>query len=233
MGDPRTTRIDVLAGLDRDELERFVTGCRTLRLQPGERIFDEGDEGDDVFIVRFGRVKISKAISLDSHRTLAVVGPGGIFGELAMVDAGPRSASAVATEASEVLGLGREAFQKLVTERTELGAKILGRFAATLAERLRLTNDLLRDTVAWGMEVSGAAALNLQGIIKLAPEVTVELSSGRAIAGRLLKVEKSAVGLDLLIKEERDERLVLVPYHAVVSISFPGEQLAHSNAGEA
>src|SRR5581483_6768482 len=118
-------------------------------------------------------------------------------------------------------------------ERSELGTKMLGRFAATLAERLRLTNDLLRDTVAWGMEVSGAAALNLQGIIKLAPEVTIALSNGREVAGRLLKVERSAAGVDILVKDARDEKLVLVPYHAVVSLAFPGEQAALSNAGEA
>src|SRR5581483_8997755 len=111
-------------------------------------------------------------------------------------------------------------------ERSELGTKMLGRFAATLAERLRLTNELLRDTVAWGMEVSGAAALNLHGIIKLAPQVTVTLSNGREVLGRLLKVERGPAGCDLLLKEERDERLVLVPYHAVVSIAFPGEQAA-------
>lgn len=234
MGETRmTSRIDVLAGLERDEMDRFVSGCRTLRLSEGERVFEEGDEGDEVFVVRFGRVRISKAISLDSQRTLAVVGPGGIFGELAMVDAGPRSAAATAVEPSEVLAIGRASFQQLVSERSELGTKMLGRFAATLAERLRLTNDLLRDTVAWGMDVSGAAALNLQGIIKLAPEVTVELSSGRSIVGRLIKVDRSAAGVDLLVREERDERLVLVPYHAVVSISFPGEAFAHNNAGEA
>src|SRR5258706_4687095 len=101
MGETRmTSRIDVLAGLERDELDRFVAGCRTLRLSEGEKIFDEGDEGDEVFVVRFGRVRISKAISLDAQKTLAVIGPGAIFGELAMVDAGPRSATAIATESS-------------------------------------------------------------------------------------------------------------------------------------
>jgi CRP-like cAMP-binding protein len=227
------SRIDVLADLAADEIDRLVAGCRRLSVQGGERVFGEGDDGDEVFIVRTGRVRISKAISLDASRTLAVVGPGGIFGELAMVDSGPRSATAEALEASEILAIGRESFQTLVAERSALGAKMLGRFAATLAERLRFTNDLLRDTVAWGLDVSGASALNLQGIIKLAPEVTITVSTGREISGRLLKVERNATGVDLLVKEDRDERLVFVPYHAVVSISFPGEQVASSNAGEA
>jgi CRP-like cAMP-binding protein len=228
----RTSRIDVLEGLGSDELASFVQGARTLRLKAEERVFGEGDEGDEVFVVRFGRVRIAKAISLESERTLAVVGPGGIFGELAMADSGPRSASATAVEASEVLAIGRDAFQKLVKEKSELGAKMLGRFAATLAERLRLTNDLLRDTVAWGLEVSGAAALNLQEIIKVAPTVSVTLTTGKEIVGRLLKVEKSATGVDILMKEDRDDRLVFVPYHAVVSIGFPSEHVALGATGE-
>ncbi len=233
MAETRTTsRIDVLAGLQEDELSRFVEGCRTIRLEAGQRVFGEGDDGDEVFVVRSGRVRITKAISLDAQRTLAVVGPGGIFGELAMVDAGPRSASAIAAEASEVLAIDRESFQRLIQERSILGAKMLGRFAATLAERLRFTNDLLRDTVAWGLEVSGATALNLQGIIKQDPEVTVSLTSGREITGRLLKVERTQTGLDLLVKDDRDDRLFLLPYHAVVSLSFPGEHLAMKNAGD-
>lgn len=218
--------IDVLAGLSREELERFVSGCRTIRLAAGEFAFREGDPGDEVFIVRSGRVRIAKAISLDAHRTLALVGPGGIFGELAMVDQGPRSASAEATEASEVLALAREPFETLVREAPALGARILGRFAATLAERLRFTNDLLRDTVAWGLDVSGAAALNLEGIVHAQPVIDVRLGSGQEVVGRLLKVEHHAHGIDLLVRETRDEKLYLIPYHAVVSISFPGEQAA-------
>jgi CRP-like cAMP-binding protein len=227
-----TSRIDVLAGLENDELARFVEGCRVIRVESGQRIFNEGDDGDEVYIVRSGRVRITKAISLEAHRTLAVVGPGGIFGELAMVDSGPRSATAEAAESGEVLAIGRDSFERLIKDRSELGAKMLGRFAATLAERLRFTNDLLRDTVSWGLEVSGASALNLQGIIKQNPEVTITLASGREVVGRLLKVEKTEFGIDLLVKEDRDDRLFLLPYHAVTSIAFPGEHLAMKNTGE-
>src|SRR4051794_33658 len=105
------SRIDILAGLAADEIERFVAGCRRVTVTAGQRIFDEGDDGDEVYVVRSGKVRIAKAISLDASRTLAVVGPGGIFGELAMVDSGPRSAAAEAIEASEVLAIGRESFQ--------------------------------------------------------------------------------------------------------------------------
>ncbi|HZU97967.1 MAG TPA: cyclic nucleotide-binding domain-containing protein [Planctomycetota bacterium] len=226
-------RVDVLAGLVPDDMARLEAGCRKLKVATGERVFAEGDDGDEVYIVRSGRVRIAKAISLDAHRTLAVVGPGQIFGELAMVDAGPRSASAEAVEPTEVLALGREEFERLVSENPKLGAKILGRFAATLAERLRLTNELLRDTVAWGLDVSGAKALNLDGIVHMNPLVELRLSSGREISGKLLKVERHERGLDLLVKREQDERLVLVPYHALVSIEFPGEQLATATSGEA
>lgn len=226
------SRIDILAGLTPAELDRFISGCRVVKVATNDHVFHEGDTGDEVFVVRTGRVRIAKAISLDSRRTLAMVGPGGIFGELAMVDAGPRSASAEALETSEVLALAREPFETLVREEPALGAKILGRFAATLAERLRITNDLLRDTVAWGLDVSGAAALNLEGIVHLQPLVDVRLTSGQEVVGQLLKVDQHAHGIDLLVREGRDERLYLLPYHAVVSIAFPGDHAAVQHSAE-
>jgi len=227
------SRVDVLAGLVPDDVARLEAGCKFQRIPTAERVFSEGDEGDLVYIVRSGRVRISKAISLDAHRTLAVVGPGGIFGELAMLYDGPRTASAEAIEPTEVLVLGHDAFERLVSDDPRLGAKLLGRFAATLAERLRLTNELLGETVAWGLEVSGASALNLEGVVKLNPEVELRLSNGHEIVGKLLKVDKHDHGVDILVRQERDERLFLVPYHAVVSIGFPGDHLAASTSGEA
>jgi CRP-like cAMP-binding protein len=228
-----TTRVDVFAGLSAEDVVRFQSGCRMVTLAPGESLFSEGDDGDRVYIVRSGRVRITKAISLDSRKTLAVVGVGGVFGELAMVDAEPRSASAEAIERTEVLELGREQFERLIREAPELGAKILGRFAAALAERLRVTNELLRDTIAWGLDVSGAKDLNLDGLVKLNPDVEVRLSSGQDVVGKLLKVEKHAHGVDLIVKEDRDERLFMIPYHAVVAIAFPGDHFAATTSIEA
>ena len=59
-----------------------------------------GEEGDDLYIVISGRIRVAKAISLDVDRTLATLGPGAVFGELAMVGEGTRSASAICAPTS-------------------------------------------------------------------------------------------------------------------------------------
>jgi CRP-like cAMP-binding protein len=79
------------------DLER--SGGRLLRFDEGDVVFDEGDEGDTLYIVLEGGVRIRKAG--DFYTTvLAECGPGEMFGELALIDTQPHSASAVASDAS-------------------------------------------------------------------------------------------------------------------------------------
>jgi CRP-like cAMP-binding protein len=211
--------VSVLAGLDEAEIARLAAVCEESTLAAGEVAFREGDEGEDLFIVRRGLVRVSKAISLEVDRTLAIVGEGGVFGELAMVGEGARSATATAEAETVVLAFSREGFERLTEEAPGLGLKIMGRFAAMLAERLRLTTNLLRDTVQWGLEVSGAAALDLQGLVQSQATLTAQLVNGRTVTGRLLKVEKNEAGYALTMADE-DDGVHLVPYHALVALEF-------------
>jgi CRP/FNR family transcriptional regulator, cyclic AMP receptor protein len=212
-----STAVNVLGGLSDDEINTFVASCVLTEHQSGESIFSEGDGGDDLFIVKTGKVRISKAISLDVDRTLTVLGEGGVFGELAIVGQGSRSASAVAVEHTTVLALSKASFVKLTEDAPALGLKIMGRFAAMLADRLRVTTDLLRDTVQWGLEVSGAAGLDLHRLSQAQSRLSMTLVNGDRIAGRLLKAEKNDAGI-LLTMSGTDDQLHLVPYHSVVAI---------------
>lgn len=219
------TAVNVLAGLDEGELTQLASVCRESSFAAGEKVFAEGDSGDELFIVRSGRVRIAKAISLDVDRTLSVLGSGGAFGELAMVGEGSRSASAVALEPTVVLALSKEGFATLTEQAPVLGLKVMGRFAAMLGERLRVTTDLLRDTVSWGLEVSGAAALDLHRVIHTRARVSVALVNGERLTGELLKVERAEAGTLLTISGLEDE-LHLVPYHAVVQLRVSKALLA-------
>jgi CRP-like cAMP-binding protein len=224
-----TSRIVMLAGLMPDETAYLLSVARPIHLRAGERVFSEGDEGDELFIVRTGRVRITKTISPDVQRTLALVEAGGVFGDMVIVEAGPRSATAEAQEPSEILGLDREAFKKLVTDRPDLGIKFLGKLAASLAERLRLTNDLLRDTLAFSLEVSGAASLSLAKVMGSRVDVAITLVNGRTVAGRILKVDRSNQGIELTIRT--GEGVSVVPYHAIAEIACQ-EDVLETRAGK-
>lgn len=213
--------ISVFGGLTEAEVKALTTACGTRRVGAGEAVFREGDEGDEVFVVVGGRVRIAKAISLDVDRTLATVERGGVFGEQALVGGGARSASALAVEPTEVLVLTRDGFLGLAGRDPALGFKVMGRLAAILAERLQATTDLLRDTVHWGLEVSGAAALDLQHVIHARTAIDVVLVNGERFEGRLIKAEPTRHGDLVLFFTDLEEQLRLVPYHAIVRLRFP------------
>lgn len=103
---------------------------------PGQAIFREGEPGDSLYIVAEGQVDI-----VLGERTLETVGPGGILGELALIDDKPRSASAIARTECLLAPVNREHFLALV-QRTPLFALQVMR---AIANRLRRTTDLLRD----------------------------------------------------------------------------------------
>jgi CRP/FNR family cyclic AMP-dependent transcriptional regulator len=106
----------------------------------GAVIFEEGDPGSRLYVIQSGMVRIVKRNG-PRQVTLAQLGPGEFFGEMALLDHQPRSAAAVVGEAARVLELDEEAFERMVTERGEVALRILRR----LSRRLREANRQIRD----------------------------------------------------------------------------------------
>jgi ATP/ADP translocase/HEAT repeat protein len=98
---------------------------------PDSRIFAAGEHGDSLYVVVRGRVRIGHA-----SEELASLGPGEAFGEMAVLDASPRSADATAVEETEVLRIGSEEFYEILHEQVELAEGVI----RMLARRLRTAN---------------------------------------------------------------------------------------------
>lgn len=123
--------------LDAATLELVATALRPRRFRRGETIFHAEDPGDALFIVADGHVKITLPADDGSEPAiLTTVGTGGFFGELALLDGAPRSATAVAMDAVETLVLRRDAFDRLVDTQPTLRHALL---AALAGEIRRLT----------------------------------------------------------------------------------------------
>ncbi len=101
-------------------------------LDAGEKIFLEHDLGDCLYIVMSGTIEI---VTLGKH--LEQVTTGGIFGEVALVDDGARSASAMALEDSKVMQISRAAFLELVHDHPEFALQVM----RSMAGRLRRTTE--------------------------------------------------------------------------------------------
>lgn len=106
------------------------------KVPAGTVIFHEDDHGAEMFIIQSGRVKISKRIR-GVEKTLATLEKGEFFGEMAILNDKPRSASAEAVEASELLAIDRKTFESLIRGNVEIAI----RFIKRLADRLREADD--------------------------------------------------------------------------------------------
>jgi len=102
----------------------------------GTVLFHEGDKGEEMFIIQSGRVKISKRIR-GVEKTLATLEKGEFFGEMAILNDKPRSATAETLEKCEMLVIDRKTFDALIRGNSEIAV----RFIKRLADRLRETND--------------------------------------------------------------------------------------------
>jgi CRP/FNR family cyclic AMP-dependent transcriptional regulator len=124
-----------------DEEERDALESKLLRRQyeAGKVLFNKGDQGDTLFIVRRGNVEIYLKETTGEKIILAECSRGDIFGELALFDEGPRSAFAVTTEETELYLLSRETLTTFLHNKPAAAMDIL----AMMARRLRASDELL------------------------------------------------------------------------------------------
>jgi CRP-like cAMP-binding protein len=99
-------------------------------------LFQEGDRGEEMYIIQSGKVKISKRIR-GVEKTLAMLEKGEFFGEMAILNDKPRSATAETVEECDMLVIDRKTFDALIRGNSEIAV----RFIKRLADRLRETND--------------------------------------------------------------------------------------------
>jgi CRP/FNR family transcriptional regulator, cyclic AMP receptor protein len=126
--------------LDDRSIALVAAALRPRRFRRGETVFHAGDPGDALFIVAAGQVKIVLPSDEGSEPAiLTTIGPGGFFGELAMLDGAPRSATAVALDAVATQVLRRDAFDAVIDAEPALRRALL---AALAGEIRRITTQV-------------------------------------------------------------------------------------------
>lgn len=112
-------------------------------LKKGQTLFQEGQTGDRLYLVKSGKVKLSHASGDGRESVFMVLGPGDMFGELSLFDPGPRTSTAIAVTDSEILGLGHSDLKPWLQDRPEVAQALL----QALAHRLRRTSETMSDLV--------------------------------------------------------------------------------------
>lgn len=111
----------------------------------GEAVVREGEVGSGMFVIASGRVRITQSQEDGGEHELAELGPGDFFGEQALLDATPRTASATAVGRCELVGFFRPDLLNLIENNPRRGLQIVLRLAQIVAVRLRHTNRLLQE----------------------------------------------------------------------------------------
>jgi CRP/FNR family cyclic AMP-dependent transcriptional regulator len=130
-------RVPLFAELSGAELQRIADVAVPRSFPAGVRVFHEGDSSDACYIVRSGDLRVTREHSDGRAIALATLASGDIFGELAMLDGGTRSASVETLAESELLALPASDVRRLLAERSEIAVKLI----VALVRRLRETNE--------------------------------------------------------------------------------------------
>jgi hypothetical protein len=123
--------IDIFGRVPYQLLSELASRLRPFPVSAGVRIVTEGEEGEELYIVRSGEVAVQHG-----EDVLARVGPGSVFGELAVLDPAPRSADVVATTDTDLLILDRTTLLDLMGRRPEVAADIITMLVRRLRERI-------------------------------------------------------------------------------------------------
>jgi CRP/FNR family transcriptional regulator, cyclic AMP receptor protein len=145
----------MFADLDADELQRISTLCHTRHLGAGEALFRKGDPGDGLFAVRRGQIRIETGASDGSRLTLNFMGPGELFGEVAVLDGQNRTANATAGEPTELFVLRRADFLEHLEREPRVAIKII----QLLCHRIRWQSERMEESVLQPLPVRLARRL--------------------------------------------------------------------------
>jgi MFS superfamily sulfate permease-like transporter len=137
-------RLALAAGLDAGELASLRRSLQRAELNADEVLFREGDPGDRLYVLARGAVSIL-VHGGGQQRRIVTFAPGAVFGEAAMLDGAPRSATATVVEDAVVYSLSRRELDALARGDPELANKLLVNLGRHLSARLRQTTDTLRE----------------------------------------------------------------------------------------
>ena len=139
-------RIKILAQLDDAHLEALFHCMELLRFQQFASVVAKGDHGDAMYFVLEGELRARTLI--DGKETiLSTLAPGEFFGEISLLDQGPRSLDVIANTDSAILRLSAQAFEKMVRETPELATPVLYALSKSIVGRVRILTKRYEDSI--------------------------------------------------------------------------------------
>lgn len=142
-------KVPLFEGLTNAQLQKVAALATTASYEGSQRIFNEGDAGDAMYVILEGRVRISKTVPGIGEEALAILEKGQYFGEMAIIEErSPRSADAIAHIPCRLWVIHRARLEELMFTDKDLAYVMLWTFVRTLSDRLREMNEKIKSFFA-------------------------------------------------------------------------------------
>ena len=190
----------LFGGLDQPSLEWLRARCRSQRLAKGQVVFAQGEPGDCVHVLRVGAVSISVHSPQGGEMVLGVLRPPSAFGEISLLDGGPRVAGATALVASQVFTIPREVVLTLLGSHPEVSAVLLASMVALIRAvdeqvvdlvLLRLSQRVAKELLREALSVAGDSRVESSGVLP------VEFALNQSELARKVGASRQAVNREL------------------------------------
>ncbi len=193
-----------------------------ISVDPDSAIFHESDKSDAMYLSTSSPVKITALITQKLEKLLYTVAPDSVFGEMALLDDAPRSASARPIDPTEIIKMDRDKFLAILNKDSNLGLKLMRGLYVVVTERLRSMDAAYAQNIRWGLEVSGATKLDFSELISGDTPVEFAFSGGERLKGRIVKVVETPHDLELTVCT--NDKIYIIPYSSVNFVTFATDE---------
>jgi CRP-like cAMP-binding protein len=136
-------RAPLFTALDESAAVSLRASMDSVKIAKGSILFKEGDDGEHLYVIIDGKLKLGTSSGDGRENLLSILGPGEMFGELSLFDPGPRTSTATAVTDAKLLSLSHEKVIPWLKQNPEVSLQLLTR----LSQRLRRTNEAVGDLV--------------------------------------------------------------------------------------
>ena len=164
-------RVPIFGGVDDENLTKVASITSEKSYSKKNIVFHEGDYGDALYVIKSGRIKIAKVALDGREKTLTILKGGDFFGEMAIFDDMPRSATAESMDNDvRLLSISKNDFERLIIENPSIAIRIM----KDLTRRIRQVNEQVQDLAF--KDVHGRVASTLFNLLTAEKEVSKDLN---------------------------------------------------------
>lgn len=192
----------VFRGIDPETFRPLSHRIRHRRMDRGQIVFRRDDEGDALYAVKSGQIKISVSSADGKEVVLNLMRAGDIFGEISILDGGPRTADATAMEDTDLLVLHRRDFTNFLEQKPRVAIAML----RVLTERLRNTSNQLEDVAAYDRSARLARSLirlSLRFGEETSEGVRIDLNLTQSDIGNLVGMTRESMNKQIAVWREQ------------------------------